>query len=30
VNDLKIMQDLKQMGVYGVISDYPDLFAQLL
>ncbi len=30
VNDLKIMQDLKQMGVNGVISDYPDLFSKLV
>jgi len=29
VNDLKIMQGLKQMGVNGVISDYPNLFDQL-
>ena len=29
VNDLKIMQGLKQMGVNGVISDYPDLYSKL-
>lgn len=29
VNDLPTMQKLKDMGVDGVISDYPDLFAQL-
>jgi len=30
VNDLKIIQDLKQMGADGVISDYPDLFNKLV
>lgn len=29
VNDLSTMQKLKDMGVDGIISDYPDLFAQL-
>jgi glycerophosphoryl diester phosphodiesterase len=29
VNDLAEMKRLKQMGVDGIISDYPDLFAQL-
>ncbi len=29
VNDLGKMKELKQMGVDGVISDYPDLFEQL-
>jgi glycerophosphoryl diester phosphodiesterase len=29
VNDLPTMQKLKDMGVNGIISDYPDLFAQL-
>lgn len=29
VNDLPTLQRLKDMGVQGVISDYPDLFAQL-
>jgi glycerophosphoryl diester phosphodiesterase len=29
VNDLPTMQKLKDMGVDGIISDYPDLFAQL-
>ena len=29
VNDLAKMNELKQMGVDGVISDYPNLFEQL-
>jgi glycerophosphoryl diester phosphodiesterase len=29
VDDLPKMIELKQMGVDGIISDYPDLFAQL-
>jgi glycerophosphoryl diester phosphodiesterase len=29
VNDLPTMQRLKDMGVNGIISDYPDLFAAL-
>lgn len=29
VNDLETMKELKQMGVDGLISDYPDLFQQL-
>jgi glycerophosphoryl diester phosphodiesterase len=29
VNDLKIIDNLKQMGVNGVISDYPDLYSRL-
>ncbi|WP_046312447.1 glycerophosphodiester phosphodiesterase [Pontibacter korlensis] len=29
VNDLKEMQRLKQLGVDGIISDYPNLFSQL-
>jgi glycerophosphoryl diester phosphodiesterase len=29
VNDLKEMQRLKQLGVDGVISDYPNLFREL-
>lgn len=29
VNDLQKMKELKEMGVNGIISDYPDLFAQL-
>lgn len=29
VNELSTMQKLKDMGVDGIISDYPDLFAQL-
>jgi glycerophosphoryl diester phosphodiesterase len=29
VNDLTEMKRLKQMGVDGIISDYPNLFAQL-
>lgn len=29
VNDLPAMQALKKMGVHGIISDYPDLFAGL-
>lgn len=29
VNDLSIMKRLKAMGVDGIISDYPDLFAEL-
>lgn len=29
VNDLATMQQLKDMGVSGIISDYPNLFAQL-
>jgi glycerophosphoryl diester phosphodiesterase len=29
VNDLAEMKRLKQMGVDGIISDYPNLFAQL-
>jgi glycerophosphoryl diester phosphodiesterase len=30
VNDLEIMKHLKQLGVNGVISDYPNLFSKLL
>ena len=26
VNDVEQMKELKQMGVDGIISDYPDLF----
>lgn len=29
VNDLATMQRLKDIGVHGIISDYPDLFAAL-
>jgi glycerophosphoryl diester phosphodiesterase len=29
VNDLPRMQLLKKMGVHGIISDFPDLFADL-
>jgi glycerophosphoryl diester phosphodiesterase len=29
VNDVEKMKNLKQMGVDGIISDYPDLFSQL-
>ncbi len=29
VNDLDVMKRLKALGVDGIISDYPDLFAQL-
>lgn len=29
VNDLQAMQRLKQMGVDGIISDYPNLFQEL-
>jgi len=29
VNDLKEMQRLKQLGVDGIISDYPNLFREL-
>jgi glycerophosphoryl diester phosphodiesterase len=29
VNDIATMQQLKDLGVTGVISDYPNLFAQL-
>jgi glycerophosphoryl diester phosphodiesterase len=29
VNDLSEMKRLKQMGVDGIISDYPNLFAEL-
>jgi glycerophosphoryl diester phosphodiesterase len=29
VNDLATIRSLKKMGVHGVISDYPNLFAQL-
>lgn len=29
VNELSTIQKLKDMGVDGIISDYPDLFAQL-
>jgi glycerophosphoryl diester phosphodiesterase len=29
VNDLPRMQILKKMGVHGIISDFPDLFAAL-
>jgi glycerophosphoryl diester phosphodiesterase len=29
VNDLPTLQQLKNMGVNGIISDYPNLFAQL-
>ncbi len=29
VNDLPRMQELKKMGVHGIISDYPNLFADL-
>lgn len=29
VNDIKTMQELKQMGVDGLISDYPDLLQQI-
>ena len=29
VNDLATMKALKKMGVHGIISDYPNLFAQL-
>ncbi len=29
VNDLDKMRELKKMGVNGIISDFPDLFAQL-
>ncbi|MFN7584324.1 MAG: glycerophosphodiester phosphodiesterase, partial [Bacteroidota bacterium] len=29
VNDLPTMQRLKDMGVNGIISDYPNLFAAL-
>lgn len=29
VNDLPTLQRLKDMGVNGIISDYPDLFSQL-
>ena len=29
VNDLQKMKELKEMGVNGIISDYPDLFGQL-
>ena len=29
VNDLPTLQHLKNMGVNGIISDYPNLFAQL-
>jgi glycerophosphoryl diester phosphodiesterase len=29
VNDLATIKSLKKMGVHGVISDYPNLFAQL-
>ena len=29
VNDLKTIQQLKALGVDGIISDYPDLFTSL-
>jgi glycerophosphoryl diester phosphodiesterase len=29
VNDLPTLQRLKDMGVNGIISDYPQLFAEL-
>lgn len=29
VNDLEQMKQLKQMGVDGLISDYPNLYNQL-
>jgi glycerophosphoryl diester phosphodiesterase len=29
VNEIEKIKELKQMGVNGVISDFPDLFAQL-
>ena len=29
VNDIEKIKELKKMGVNGVISDFPDLFAQL-
>jgi glycerophosphoryl diester phosphodiesterase len=29
VNELQKMKELKEMGVNGIISDYPDLFEQL-
>jgi glycerophosphoryl diester phosphodiesterase len=29
VNDLPRMQILKKMGVHGIISDFPNLFADL-
>ena len=29
INDLPTLQQLKNMGVNGIISDYPNLFAQL-
>jgi glycerophosphoryl diester phosphodiesterase len=29
VNTLEQMKKLKDMGVDGIISDYPDLFSQL-
>lgn len=29
VNDIATMQQLKHLGVTGIISDYPNLFAQL-
>lgn len=29
VNDIATMQQLKDLGVTGIISDYPNLFAQL-
>jgi len=29
VNDLAEMKRLQQMGVDGIISDYPNLFRQL-
>jgi glycerophosphoryl diester phosphodiesterase len=29
VNNLRQMQKLKELGVDGIISDYPNLFTQL-
>lgn len=29
VNDIEKLKELKKMGVNGIISDFPDLFAQL-
>jgi glycerophosphoryl diester phosphodiesterase len=29
VNTIEVMKLLKEMGVDGIITDYPDLFAQL-
>jgi glycerophosphoryl diester phosphodiesterase len=30
VNDIKVIKELKQMGVKGIISDYPDLFHKVV